>query len=399
MNYARLRLLCSIMILALVSYVLAVPVENDKPVFKKYDSKYYTIYTDLDEPMVCETIKRSTAMVEEYKFRCRGFAGSNIGKLPLRMFSNVEDYRLAKGIGAGMYNGRELMVSASKETGSQVWHVMQHEGFHQFAAKLISAKLPTWINEGMAEYFGEGVWTGDAMICGLLPPGRVQMVQDAIANKRLMDFDQMVKMSLDDWNGRLKYENYTQAWSMVHFLAHAEGGKYQKLFVAFLKDMEGGEAPKAAWAKRFGSNQAAFEKKYEDWWAALPPNPTQDLFTQATVQTMTSYLARATLLKQKYDDADAFFAACRDGKLDMDPKKNAAIWLPKTLLQRELAKAAELQKWTLVYVSKTASPKLKLTLEDGTTFTGSFELKADDIITSVEMVKPKTTTTASKPAE
>lgn len=400
MSFSRHGAVGVLLVLAMTAVALAAPDKTDKPdkpVFKKYDAKFYTIYTDLDEAMVCETVKRAIAMVEEYAVRCRGFAGSNIGKMPLRMFSSTDDYRAAKGMGAGQYNGKELMVNASKDIGDQVWHVMQHEGFHQFASKMISPRLPIWVNEGMAEYFGEGIWTGDGMVCGLLPPARVKLVQDAITNKKLMDFDKMVAFSHAEWNANLRYENYTQAWSMIHFLAHADGGKYQPALVGFLKDVDGGTQPKVSWARRFGNDQGAFEKKYCDWWMNLQPDSTQDLYTQVTVQTLTSYLARATSLKQKYEDADSFFAACKDGKLEMDPKKNGAIWLPKTLLDRELAKAEKLKTWSLVYQTKTAPPKLRLTLEDGTTFTGSFENKSDDITTRVDIVKPKASS-ASKPA-
>ena len=34
--------------------------------------------------------------------------------------------------------------------GSRTWHVVQHEGFHQFVFAVIRGEIPTWVNEGLA---------------------------------------------------------------------------------------------------------------------------------------------------------------------------------------------------------------------------------------------------------
>ena len=44
-----------------------------------------------------------------------------------------------------------------------MWHVAQHEGFHQFAWSRFAEDLPVWVNEGMAEFFGESVIVGDTL--------------------------------------------------------------------------------------------------------------------------------------------------------------------------------------------------------------------------------------------
>jgi hypothetical protein len=278
--------------------------------------------------------------------------------------------------------------------GSRLWHTVQHEAFHQFAQLVITPRLPIWVNEGMAEYFAEGLWTGDRLITGVLPPGRVRRVQKLIADKQLTDFDEMVLMPQAKWNAEMDIKNYDQAWSMVHFLVHADDGKYRALFVSFINELarNGGVSPKDAWAKRFGANQDAFQKKCSDWWAALGENPTENLYTQATVEVLTAFLARGAFLRQKYETADDFFDACKDGRLAIDPRKNGRIWLPASLLEKELAKARKMKTWSLDTPAK-ALPKLKLTLADGTIFTGTFGINAEDVSNvQVTVTKPKPTT-------
>ena len=53
---------------------------------------------------------------------------------------------------------------------ARTWHTVQHEGFHQFAHVVIRGDLPIWVNEGLAEYFGEAVFTGDGFVSGVIPP-------------------------------------------------------------------------------------------------------------------------------------------------------------------------------------------------------------------------------------
>ena len=370
---------------------------------KEYDAKYYKFQTDCDEETVAEGIVRLIAMVDEYTARTRGFAGGLRGKLPFKLFSDWKDY-FAAGAPAGSCGvfkswggGGVLMAIAQKDNPEVTWHTVRHEGFHQFVSQVIRGNIPVWVNEGMAEYFGEGLWTGDGMVVGVIPPGRLKLVRDQIEKKTLLDFKEMEQMTPKDWEKAMNYAYYTQAWSMVHFLAHAEGGKYQKPFVDFINDVAGGKQSWPAWTSHFGSDQEAFQKKYCEWWSGLDANPTADLYTHATVEVMTAHLSRAYFLKQKYATEDEFFAACKDGKLAFDTKKHGRNWLPAALLTDALTSAQKLKEWSLDVPEKKL-PRLKLTLADGTVFTGSFTMDADGPgKAKVEMTKPKPAT-ASAPA-
>ena len=52
------------------------------------------------------------------------------------------------------------MAFAGEHITAYTWHTVQHEGFHQFAHAVIGGDIPTWLNEGLAEYFGEALFTG-----------------------------------------------------------------------------------------------------------------------------------------------------------------------------------------------------------------------------------------------
>ena len=43
--------------------------------------------------------------------------------------------------------------------------------------------MPTWLNEGLAEYFGEGIFTGDGFVTGVISPERLAI--GSIEEKKL----------------------------------------------------------------------------------------------------------------------------------------------------------------------------------------------------------------------
>jgi hypothetical protein len=151
-----------------------------------YDSPYYVIYSDLDTDTVREAAIRVTAMAEEYHQRTAGFAGTIKKKLPFYLFSKSEDYYKAGGLigSTGMFTGQKLMAISAPGRGERNWHVVQHEGFHQFVQAVIGGNMPIWINEGLAEYFGEAVFTGDGFVTGLVPPDRLARLQKAIRDNK-----------------------------------------------------------------------------------------------------------------------------------------------------------------------------------------------------------------------
>ena len=103
--------------------------------------------------------------------------------------------------------------------------------------------------------------------------------------------------------------NYTQAWSMVHFLVHAEDGRYRQAFSEMIRDISRGRNPQDAFRARLGRNVEAFEKRYRQWWMQRKEDDSAGLYIKAVVQTLTSFLARAVSQGQRFGDARR--ASCR----------------------------------------------------------------------------------------
>jgi len=326
---------------------------------QSYPTRYYVIRTDLDLDAVREATVRITAMAEEYHARTRGFAGSVTDRLEFYIFRHPADYYANGGPqgSAGVFVGDRLLAIGGDRVSPETWHIVQHEGFHQFAHHVIGGDIPTWVDEGLAEYFGESLFTGDGYVSGVISQNRLQRVRYLIQNKQFKTIAQLMTIDRITWNQQLSGANYDQAWSMVQFLAHGEGGRYQKAFSGFISDVAKWSRWQDAWKKHFGADAGAFESAWRDYWTSVPDNPTADLYVEAVVRTLTGYLGRAAARKQTFETAEAFFDAARGGRLE----RHAEDWLPADLLTDALGPAPQLGRWLIEDASATRG-KLVLTL-------------------------------------
>jgi hypothetical protein len=327
--------------------VFAVPVVAHAGEMRAYETRYYTIHTDLSADDTKEACIRMTRMFEEYRRRTAGFSGEVRRRFDFYLFQKQADYIDAGGLprSAGVFTGDTLMAVAGERISDRTWHVVQHEGFHQFAKAVIRGELPSWLNEGLAEYFGEAVFTGDSFVSGVIPPDRLRRLKTEIRDGKLRSLDEMMHLSHDAWNTDLAVGNYDQAWSMVHFLVHGDEGKYQQAMVRFIVLLGNGQKWQAAWQQTFGDS-AGFEQRWRDWWMSQPADPTLDLYTQAQAETFASYLARAAMQKQRFDDFETFLNAAFEESVRTG--QTIEDWLPPRLLQQTAERARRTQvKWSL----------------------------------------------------
>ncbi|MBL8878489.1 MAG: DUF1570 domain-containing protein [Phycisphaerales bacterium] len=338
---------------------------------KSYDSKYYQILTDLDADKAREAKLRVTLMFEEYARRTRGFAGNGInGKLPFMLFRNIEDYIAAGGPPgtAGVFNGQRLMAVADPRFGDRVWSTVQHEGFHQFVMGAVGGDIPIWANEGLAEYFAEGQFTGDDFITGLIPKERLKRVKSRFEKSEFKSLRDMMMLQHETWNSEGSIVNYDQAWSMIHFLAHANEGKYQKPFNGFLRAVSGGDKWETAWERSFGRGVREFQQRWSDYWRNLADDPTASEYDRVAFSTLASFFARAASQRQYFDSPDDFFEAAGAGKL----KHHAEDWLPPAILKTALERADQMGEWSIAKGS--GGRKLILLRPDKQRYTGSFQI-------------------------
>jgi len=349
------------------------PVASAQTSLRTYETKYYIIHSDLDEDAIREVIVRVTAMAEEYHRRTKAFRGSIRQKLPLFLFRKRQDYHSAGGPAgsAGVFTGGKLMVAAGQRVSERTWRVLQHEGFHQFARFVIGGHIPVWVNEGMAEYFGQAVFTGDGFITGVIPPTRLARLKAEINRGDLPDFRKIMSMSYAEWRAEILTARYDQAWSMIHFLVHGDSGRYVRALSSFIDEVSSGRRWEEAWVRNFGRNTDAFQERWRRYWLGRPADPTRELYEKAVVAVMTSFFARAVSQRQRFENFEGFMDAARAGEL----KAHEQDWLPPRLLTEALRKADGVGAWSIEN-SRHRLPRLVCHSRSGAEFTGRFDIRA-----------------------
>jgi hypothetical protein len=139
--------------------------------------------------------------------------------------------------------------------------------------------------------------------------------------------------------------------------------------VQFMTRVGRGAAPESAWTDVFGRDTLAFEKRFIDYWMNLPENPTRSSYLKALVQTGTNFYARATVQKQTFADAEAFFKNYKPADLTV----NRDLWLPPALFTAASEAALKTGTWS-IEAGPGAPPRLVCKDEDGAKYVGTYTL-------------------------
>ena len=296
---------------------------------RRYDTPYYVIHTDLPPDGAAEAVARMTRLSEALRRRTRelGFTGRIERRLPFYLYARHADYVAAGNPkeSIGTFDGDRLLAAATDARGSATWNVVQHEAFHQFAAATTGSGLPAWLNEGLGEYFGEALFTGDGYVMGMVPAWRLARVKESMSGGRFAPLGGFSRLSQQDWNNDLNLTRYDQAWSIVQFLLHGNDGELRPRLVQYVRALAEGKL-----TDLFANAQ--LERQWKAYWTALPEKGTTDLEEEAAVATITSFFARATAQGQTFDSFDTFSRVAREGSL----RCARADWVPPSLLRNAL---------------------------------------------------------------
>ena len=132
------------------------------------------------------------------------------------------------------YNGRKVAVAGYYQRGEDrdfivlsgrvfpqtLTSVVYHELSHYFLARGL-ANRPTWLNEGLAEYFATAEIREDEISLGAVSADRIQLLKTS-SMLRLKDFFAVDSNSAYYNEGSKATVYYAQAWAFMHYLMHGE---------------------------------------------------------------------------------------------------------------------------------------------------------------------------------
>ncbi len=279
----------ALVLAALWLVALAGPVRAAAPL-SVFVSAHYEIHTDLTRRETIPFGRHLDAMYAEYRQRFSSFKRRDVEPMPLYLFRTQGDYEAflrrhdihaerSGGVFFVKHGLRGLATWVDGRTRSETFAVLQHEGFHQFAWAHLGPRLPTWVNEGLAQYFEDAVVLDRRMRVGLRDRQRIEAVRRDADAGRCLALSELMTMTAAGWSRTLRddpdlsHTLYAQSWSIVYFLIHGHGGRYQAAFERYLRYLGEGYAAEVAFARGFGSrNIAGLERHWRDYLKTLQPD-------------------------------------------------------------------------------------------------------------------------------
>ncbi|MBI5359140.1 MAG: DUF1570 domain-containing protein [Planctomycetes bacterium] len=184
-----------------------------------------------------------------------------VKKRTVKIFKSKEAYQASvqNAYSGGFYNERtdELSTFMRSDMVETLYHECAHMFFDIMIASYETGGMPSWINEGMASYFGavEVPLEGDA-VTGKVNADFLNTVKQAINGNTCADlklfffFPRERFMNPADPDGTKRM--YAQAWSICYFLMKTDNENYKNIISKYIDEMKAGKG----W---FEAHQAAFE--------------------------------------------------------------------------------------------------------------------------------------------
>ena len=265
----------------------------------RFRSRHYTIHSDLRDRETLQTYgQHMDTVFRAFQHRFRDYHPRHDQQMPLYLFRTREGYQnflSSHGIDANNSGGMFFVVKDARGLATwthgrgreAVFEVLQHEGFHQFAWNYLGSGLPIWVNEGLAQYFEDGIIVNGRFKTGFADAQRIRLIKDAFATGRGPHVREILDIDDETWrrtlsrDARASERLYAQAWSVVYFLIHADEQRYQRHLAAYLKlvsrkadhRQRNGQADEAFRAA-FGLNDLeSMQRKWSAFAKAQRPDP------------------------------------------------------------------------------------------------------------------------------
>jgi tetratricopeptide (TPR) repeat protein len=231
-------------------------------------------------------IYRDQRCFDDYMQQCGGGSGGACGFFHVNARDRIE----------------EVVVLDIARDPSQTFDTLLHEGTHLLLhlwGKAKDFEFPAWIDEGMAEYFGGSSYRPGARSVkrvftqGVQKPWRLIGLKERLQKNAVSSLEELLFVT----SGQFQIHHYAEAWSLVHFLAHYEGGHYARRLYRFCHDLRRtvreGERYIELFEKTFKVKVDELETRWHDYIRTLEPETAEDRLA----------LAEAWVWKAKFNEA------------------------------------------------------------------------------------------------
>jgi hypothetical protein len=152
----------------------------------------------------------------------------------------------------------------------EIDQIIQREGFRQFAHNRFERDLPLWLNEGLADLFGEAVLIDEMLLFGQSTPHMLEAIQAAVAADKHIRFDVMLNLSAEEWAAQQKATPGEFIWHQSRLMSLFVMQAPQALAI-YLRHLNSGLPHDHAFVRAFGMDAAAMEQHWKQFALSAQP--------------------------------------------------------------------------------------------------------------------------------
>ncbi|MDI6786764.1 MAG: DUF1570 domain-containing protein, partial [Planctomycetota bacterium] len=190
-------------------------------------------------------------------------------KLKVFVFKEASEY-YANG-GAGGSQGVYMSSGANKQIMTyyqppRTISVLLHEGTHQFVDLVCNARVPIWINEGLATYYESSKFEGDSLKTNIVNHERLRLIKDLIIKKDVPRLEDIINIR----QANFAIYEYAHTWSLVYFFMNYNKGQYADELEEYFekikkKGFENRPQHKQLFEESFKIKFETLEKEWEEY--------------------------------------------------------------------------------------------------------------------------------------
>ena len=187
--------------------------------------------------------------------------------------------------------------------------------FHEYTHCIVHQNfpsLPTWLDEGIADFYGATEIRTDKVYLGRIPRGRLQELQD----RGRLPMETLLSVTQDSPHYREGEKAgifYAQSWAFVHYLFMDEEARKAGLFQTYLRALRREKDPLAAAKAGFGDlgklqgnlGMYSHQTLFHFWVLPLAVHLTDRDFKARTLDVAEALVVRAEFLQYTHHEPES----------------------------------------------------------------------------------------------
>jgi len=201
-------------------------------------------------------------------------------------------------LGGFMQSGDERMYLAVNLGLPEPQHVIFHEYIHLILA-LNMGRVPTWLNEGLAEFYEQSEIDGANFTVGNWQPGWWQALQE----NKPMPLAALVRRDYNSEPFKDQKEMglfYAQSWLLVHYLLVADEAKRRPQFVEFVQLLMKGSDQDTAFVQALGTDYPGMEEQLRAYLNRTTLHVFRGTMAQAVKRSALPFSPMASSVAEAY---------------------------------------------------------------------------------------------------